>query len=527
MAEAPPPPRPPRDGVGPPAEAADGDDPLVTDLRAYLEQSLGGAYALERELGGGGMSRVFVARDHSLGRTVVVKVLPPELAAAISVERFKREIMLSAALQHPNIVPVLSAGNTDRLPYFVMPFVEGESLRVRLGRGPLSVREAVSVMKDVARALSYAHGRGVIHRDIKPDNIIISGATATVTDFGVAKAVAASRAGPARAEAAPRTPGGSTITHAGVSLGTPMYMAPEQAAADPNTDHRADIYALGIVAYEMLVGAPPFQGRSPQALLAAQLTELPRPISQRRYGVPAALEQLIMQCLEKNPADRPRNAGDMVRALDDPELLSGAPAIAPQAAAVQRRRSRGRWIAGAAAVVALAAAAAYAAGAFDDAQPASADGGTVAPASIAVLPIADASPSNAGRELADALTETLTNALGRVPGLRVASRTAAAGAQRLPGGVQEIGRALSVGKLIEGTLQRQGDGFRATIRLIDVRDGFTEWSQTYDRPVAAGFAAQDEIATEVAAAIAWRMALPAPPPTPRQDSAPGPAPPAP
>src|ERR687896_2707886 len=324
-----------------------------TDIRALLQESLGTAYSLERELGGDGMSRVFVARDHALGRKVVVKVLPPELAAALSVERFKREIMLAAAMQHPNIVPVLSTGTPERLPYFVMPFVEGESLRVRLGRGPLSVREAVSVMKDVARALTYAHGRGVIHRDIKPDNIIISGATATVTDFGVAKAVAASRAGPVRATLEARTPGGSTITHAGVSLGTPMYMAPEQAAADPNTDYRADLYALGIVAYEMLVGAPPFHGRSPQALLAAQLTELPRPISQRRYGVPAALERLIMQCLEKNPADRPRNAGDMVRALDDPELLSGAPAIAPQAAATQRRRSLGRWISAGAAVLAI------------------------------------------------------------------------------------------------------------------------------------------------------------------------------
>src|SRR3712207_1609170 len=202
------------DEQGPPEESPGESDPLTADLRAYIQQALGSSYALERELGGGGMSRVFTARDHSLGRKVVVKVLPPELAAALSIERFKREIMLSAALQHPNIVPVLSTGNTDRLPYFIMPFVEGESLRVRLGRGPLSVREAVSVMKDVARALAYAHGRGVIHRDIKPDNIIISSATATVTDFGVAKAVAASRAGPGAREAGGRgttqvrTPGG-------------------------------------------------------------------------------------------------------------------------------------------------------------------------------------------------------------------------------------------------------------------------------------------------------------------------------
>ncbi|MFN2564568.1 MAG: protein kinase [Gemmatimonadaceae bacterium] len=505
-------------GAGGAPEEHGASDPLAGDLRSYLQRSLGAGYTLERELGGGGMSRVFVARDHALGRKVVVKVLPPELAAALSVERFRREVMLAAALQHPNIVPVLSTGTTDRLPYFVMPFVEGESLRVRLGRGPLSVREAVSVMKDVARALAYAHGRGVIHRDIKPDNIIISGATATVTDFGVAKAVAASRAGPVRGTTEVRTPGGSTITHAGVSLGTPMYMAPEQAAADPNTDHRADLYALGIVSYEMLVGAPPFHGRSPQALLAAQLTELPRPISQRRYGVPAALEQLIMQCLEKNPADRPRNAGDMVRALDDPELLSGAPAVPPQAAATRRRRSVGRWLSAGVAVTVLGLTAAYVAGVFAGGEPSTAEAGALAPASIAVLPIADASPGNVGRELADGFTEALTNALGRVPGLRVASRTAAAAAHRQPGGVQEIGRALGVGKLVEGTVQRQGDSARMTVRLLDVRDGFTEWSQTYDRPVAGGLAAQDEIATEVASAIAWRMALPAPPGSPRRDS---------
>jgi serine/threonine-protein kinase len=509
------------EGALPPAE---GDEPTqpAADLRALLQDSLGAAYSLERELGGGGMSRVFVASDHALGRKVVVKVLPPELAAALSVERFKREIMLAAAMQHPNIVPVLNTGTTERLPYFMMPFVEGESLRVRLGRGPLSVREAISVMKDVARALAFAHGRGVIHRDIKPDNIIIAGATATVTDFGVAKAVAASRAGPVRGLVEARTPGGSTITHAGVSLGTPMYMAPEQAAADPNTDYRADLYALGIVAYEMLVGAPPFHGRSPQALLAAQLTELPRPISQRRYGVPAALEQLIMQCLEKNPVDRPRNAADIVRGLDDPELLSGAPAVAPQVAATQRRRSVGRWVLASVATLAIIAATGYAFGAFDRNTSSSAEAST-APASIAVLPIVDASAGSAGRDLADGLAEAITNALGRVPGLRVASRTAAAGAQRQSGSPSDIGRALGVGKLVEGTLQRQGDAFRATVRMLDVRDGFTEWSQTYDRPVARGFAAQDEIANEVAAAIAWRMALPAPPGAPRRDSVPAPA----
>ncbi|MEJ7810808.1 MAG: serine/threonine-protein kinase, partial [Gemmatimonadaceae bacterium] len=224
----------------------------MVDLGAALEAEMGGDYTVERELGGGGMSRVFVALDRSLERRVVVKVLPSSLAATVSVERFKREIMMAAGLQHPHIVPVLSAGEISdpqlgtRLPYFVMPFIEGESLRARIVRGPLSVREAVSIMKDVARALAYAHGRGIIHRDIKPDNILLAANSAVVTDFGVAKALSASREGNPR-------PAAMTITGVGISLGTPAYMAPEQAAADPKADHRVDLYALGIVLYEVLV----------------------------------------------------------------------------------------------------------------------------------------------------------------------------------------------------------------------------------------------------------------------------------
>jgi serine/threonine-protein kinase len=291
----------------------------VTALRDELQRTLGESYTIERELGGGGMSSVFVARDNSLGRNVVVKVLPYELAATVSVDRFKREIMLSAALQHPHIVPVLSAGETDGLPFFIMPFVDGESLRTRLSRGPLSVREAVSILKDVARALVYAHGRGIIHRDIKPDNILLSSGSATVTDFGVAKALSASREGN-RPATSTRS---GTITLVGTSIGTPAYMAPEQAAGDPNTDHRADLYALGIVGYEMLVGTPPFHGRAPQQLLAAQLTEAPPPIATRRYDVPQALAALIMRLLEKEPANRPKSAADVARALEDPAVVSG------------------------------------------------------------------------------------------------------------------------------------------------------------------------------------------------------------
>jgi len=215
----------------------------MTDLRTQLQASLGSAYTIGRELGGGGMSRVFVAQDAALGRPVVVKVLAPELTAGVNVDRFKREIRVAASLQHPHIVPVLHAGETDGLPYFTMPFVEGQSLRTRLTQvGALPIGEVVSILRDVAKALEFAHARDVVHRDIKPDNVLLAGNAAVVTDFGIAKALSASRTSP-----------GATLTQAGTSLGTPAYMAPEQAAADPTTNHRADIYAFGVLGYELLV----------------------------------------------------------------------------------------------------------------------------------------------------------------------------------------------------------------------------------------------------------------------------------
>ena len=285
----------------------------MTDLRATLQQSLGGAYTIERELGGGGMSRTYIAEETSLHRRVVVKVLSPDLAAGVSVDRFKREIQLAAALQHPHIVPVLSAGDTNGLPYYTMPFVAGESLRVRLARGPLTVTEAVGLLRDVAKALAFAHAQGVVHRDIKPDNVLLAGGSATVADFGIAKAISAARTD------AP----GATLTQVGTALGTPAYMAPEQAAGDPDTDHRADIYAFGVMAYEMLAGQAPFHGLTPQKLLAAHMAERPRAISDVRADVPPAMSELVMRCLEKEASARPQSATDIVRYLDTVTSGSG------------------------------------------------------------------------------------------------------------------------------------------------------------------------------------------------------------
>jgi hypothetical protein len=286
---------------------------VSSDLRQQLQRSLGDAYQLERELGGGGMSRVFLAIETALGRQVVVKVLLPELAAGVSVDRFRREIQLAAQLQHPHIVPLLSAGESEGLPYFTMPFVIGESLRARLYRDrELPVPEAIRLLRDVASALDYAHSRGVVHRDIKPDNVLITHGVAVVTDFGVAKALTASAGGQH-----------AGITSMGVTLGTPTYMAPEQASADPNMDHRVDVYAFGIMAYEMLTGAPPFTGRSPQAVLGAHLVSIPEPVTNHRPGLPPGLSGLIMRCLQKHAADRPQTASELMISLDTLTTPSG------------------------------------------------------------------------------------------------------------------------------------------------------------------------------------------------------------
>jgi tetratricopeptide (TPR) repeat protein len=292
---------------------------LTQQLREQLQATLSGSYTLERELGGGGMSRVFVAEELRLRRKVVVKVLSPELAQGISVERFEREIQTAAALQQANIVPVLSAGDTNGLPFYTMPFVEGESLRARLARGPLAVTEAIGILRDVTRALAYAHQHGVVHRDIKPDNVLMSGGAAVVTDFGIAKAISAART----------ATGNATLTQVGTSIGTPAYMAPEQAAGDPHIDHRADIYSLGAMAYELLSGQAVFAGRTPQRMLAAHMGEAPKPITEFRTDLPAMLATLVMQCLAKEASDRPQQASEIARVLDTITSGSGMQAMPP------------------------------------------------------------------------------------------------------------------------------------------------------------------------------------------------------
>jgi len=289
-------------------------NPLPGEMSTFEEQlkdSLSHAYNIERELGGGGMSRVFVATDRILGRKIVIKLLSPELIAEVNRGRFRREIQVAAQLQHPHIVTLLSAGEDGDLVYYTMPFIEGESLKSALEKeGMLSVADVVRVLYDVVDALSYAHARGVVHRDIKPANILRSGSHALVTDFGVAKALNAAM--PTQA-----------MTSTGMAIGTPAYMAPEQLAGDPTADHRIDIYAVGLLAYELLTGKSPFAASSPQGVLAAVLTKDPRPLNEVRVDVPRNLSAVIMQCLSKIPGGRPPSAEALLDALDMIATASG------------------------------------------------------------------------------------------------------------------------------------------------------------------------------------------------------------
>ena len=306
---------------------------MTDPFRERLAAALAATYRIDDEILGGGMSRVFAATEHALGRKVVIKVLPPELSAGVNRERFQREIQVAAQLQHPHIVPLLSAGRVggaadtgagDTSPgraadtssesdllYYTMPFIEGESLRAAIARrGRLPVREVVRILHDVVEALAYAHGRGVVHRDIKPGNILTIGSHALVTDFGVAKALSA---------AMPV----SGMTSAGMAIGTPAYMAPEQLAADPAADHRIDIYAVGLLAYELLSGQSPFVGTSPQQTMAAQLTRVPDSLDTLRDDVPPAFAAVIMHCLEKLPEQRPQTAEALLDELDAAATPSG------------------------------------------------------------------------------------------------------------------------------------------------------------------------------------------------------------
>ncbi len=491
-----------------------------------MQEALAAEFVLERELGGGGMSRTFVARDVALGRRVVIKLLTDELAATVSLERFRREIALSAALQHPHIVPVLRTGELAGVPYFIMPFVDGESVRHRLeSHGPLPMAQTVSVLRDVARALVYAHAQGVVHRDIKPDNILLASGSAVVADFGVAKAITSARVHDDSTQLSK-----GTITHQGFSLGTPAYMAPEQISGDPNTDHRADIYAFGVTAYEMLTGETPFSG-APSELLRAHLIAEPPSLRSKRSGITMALESLVMSCLQKDPGDRPQSATELVQRLDDPDVMSGAFATA-QLASIRRPRRRGAGAALLGAGVLLVAAAFWLRGRTATSEaarigtdsssvvPSASSGAVSAPAQAApslgdvvVLPFVSLSDDSTDTRLAAVLTDGLSTALSRLPGVRVASRTAALEVLSNGGGPEEIGRALRVGRFVEGTVLRDGDQMRVTLRLVNTSDGFAVWNRVLDRPTPSKLTSLDALSSALAEELREFLA-----PAPQSDS---------
>ncbi len=470
---------------------------MKNDLGEHLRTTLGSTYSIERELGGGGMSRVFMAVETTLGRRVVVKVLPPETLGLVSAERFRREVQLAAGLQHPHVVPLLNAGESDGLLYYTMPFVAGETLRGRLARdGALPIGVVVRVLRDVARALAYAHRRGVVHRDVKPENILLGeDGDALVADFGIAKALVAATDG--------GTDGYGALTSAGVALGTPAYMAPEQALGDSTADHRADLYALGVIAYELIAGTHPYVGRSMQALVAAHATEAPEPLSNRRANVPDRLSVLVMRLLEKHPADRPQSGDEVLAELEavttPTELVSRV--------SLPRPRRWLRWGA-AAALVVVAVSATTILLRRDASSPAPLAATTAAPAkSVAVLPLVDVGGDTANAYFAAGMTDEVTGALARVPGLRVASRSAASLIDtRGRVDVRDAGRRLNVGSVLAGRVRRQGQQLRLSVELVDVTDGTQLWSETYARDMKDAFRVQDEVARAIASALSVRFA---------------------
>jgi len=488
------------------------------DITPRVQEALGTRFRIERELRGGGMGRVFVAEEAGLGRRVVVKVLAPAVGAELDAERFQREIRIAAGLQHPHILPVHSAGESGGLFYYTMPYVEGESLRQRVERvGPLPLPEAVSLLREIADALAYAHRRGIVHRDLKPANILFGEGHALIIDFGIAKALSAAADAPAP---------GRGLTTTGLVLGTPTYMAPEQAAGDP-VDHRADLYAFGCVAYEVLAGRPPFTGSSAQEVIAAHLADDPEPVASLRPGLPRALAELVMHLLAKRPAERPASADVVLAALQGLDTAEIAAASgAPRSGSPRRfpprttRLPLGRIAGVAAGALLLAAAGSLVLHRSRTPTPPAAPARDSAPAAppppvrtmLAVLPF-----RNLGRAddeyFASGLTEEITSRLAGVQRLGVISGTSASQYKESDKSLQVIGRELGVAYVLEGSVRwDRPKGASARVRvipqLIRVDDDSHLWSQRYDATLADLFDVQAAIAEEVARALNVAIAGP-------------------
>jgi TolB-like protein/Tfp pilus assembly protein PilF len=419
----------------------------VTELLSRVRDALADRYAVEREVGRGGMATVYLAQDRRHHRPVAVKVLHPQLALSLGPDRFLREIQIAARLQHPHIVPLYDSGRSGDFLYYVMPYIEGESLRQRLEHdASLPIEEAVHIGRAVATALDYAHRQQVVHRDIKPENVMLHEGEPLVTDFGIAKAVTAAAA--------------ENLTQTGTAVGTPAYMSPEQAAGEAELDGRSDIYSLGAMLYEMLAGSAPFVGPTVQAIMAKLFAEPVQPLRERRADVPEWLEQSILKALAKAPVDRHETAAQFAQAL---MLHTGTtpPGATPSGTGTQ--------------------------------------GGTVK--SIAVLPFADMSPERDQEYFCEGIAEEIINALSRIQALEVASRTSAFAFKGKNEDIGEIGRKLKVATVLEGSVRKAGNRLRVTAQLVNVTNGYRLWSERYDRQLEDVFAIQDEIADNIVKAL--------------------------
>jgi len=422
----------------------------VTPPQQRLEAGLAGRYTIERELGQGGMAVVFLAHDLRHDRKVALKMLRPEISAEIGADRFLREIKLAAGLTHPHILPVYDSGEADGLLFYVMPNMEGRSVRERLDRErQLPLEDALKITREVASALDYAHRHHVVHRDIKPENILLHEGAAMVADFGIGKALS----------------GGGSLTQTGMAVGTPAYMSPEQAGGDSEVDGRSDLYSLGCVLYEMLAGEPPFTGPTAQAVIAKRFVS-PIPKVRVTRDVPEAVDDVVTRALARTPVDRFPTAAEFAEALRQISREGGTSA--------QR-------------------------------TPPDAQRSAPAEKSIAVLPLANMSADPENEYFSDGMTEEIINALSKVPGMQVASRTSSFAFKGKEADVREIGEKLGVASVLEGSVRKVGARIRITAQLVSVENGYHLWAETYDRQLEDVFAVQDEISRAIVEALKLRL----------------------